>query len=221
MNEVIIFAPHPDDETLGCGGTLLKHLDNGDKVHWVIITDMKESAGFKKQLINQRKKEIKEVTKNYQFTSTIQLNFKTTQLDEIPLRRIIYDISKILNNIKPNIIYVPFYGDIHSDHLVAFNAISACTKSFRFPYIKKVYAYETISETEFNLRRNQHFMPNRWVDISKYIKQKIKIMSIYSTEIDDHPFPRSIKNIEALATFRGSTINKNAAESFIILKEID
>ena len=63
--------------------------------------------------------------------------------------------------------------------------------------------------------------PNRWVDISKYIKQKIKIMSIYSTEIDDHPFPRSIKNIEALATFRGSTINKNAAESFIILKEID
>ena len=66
MNKIIIFAPHPDDETLGCGGTLLKHIDNGDQVHWVIMTDIKESEGFKKQLINQRKREIKKRRSKFQ-----------------------------------------------------------------------------------------------------------------------------------------------------------
>ncbi len=220
MNKIIVFAPHPDDETLGCGGTLLKHIENGDIVHWVIMTDIHADQGYSSSLIKKRKVEIDCVHKKYKFTTTQQFNFKTTELDKVPINEVIKKISISINKIKPNILYVPFYGDIHSDHLVTFNAISACTKSFRYPSIKKIYAYETISETEFNLKNNIVFSPNCWVDISKYIKKKINIMSLYKSEIGIHPFPRSLKNIEALAMFRGATVNKKAAESFMILKDI-
>ncbi len=220
MSNIIVFAPHPDDETLGCGGTLLKHIEAKDSVHWVILTDISIDQGFSKKVINTRKKEIDLVKNKFQFTSTHQLKFKTTQLDSVPINELILKISDLIKKIKPEILYVPFYGDIHSDHFTAFNAISACTKSFRYPFIKKIFAYETISETELSLIHSNVFKPNCWVDITKYLSKKINIMSIYKSELGDHPFPRSKKNIEALATFRGATINKKAAESFMILKDI-
>ena len=220
MSNIIVFAPHPDDETLGCGGTLLKHIEAKDKVHWAILTDIYTDQGFTEKIINTRKKEINQVKNKFKFASTHQLNFRTTELDKVPMNKLILQISHLIKKIKPEILYVPFYGDIHSDHFAAFNAISACTKSFRYPFIKKILAYETISETEFTLVHNNVFKPNCWVDITKYLSKKINIMSIYKSEVGTHPFPRSKKNIEALATFRGATINKKAAESFMILKDI-
>jgi LmbE family N-acetylglucosaminyl deacetylase len=134
---------------------------------------------------------------------------------------LITKISSVVNKVKPNIIYLPFKGDVHSDHKYIFNAAYSCTKSFRYPFIKKIYMMETLSETEFSLSiKEDSFVPNVFVDISEYIDKKIEVMKIYESEIGEHPFPRSERGIRALATYRGGTSNCDYAESFVLLKEI-
>lgn len=216
-NKVLIVAVHPDDETLGCGGTLLKHKADGDQINWLICT----SVDIKHNNFHSRKKEIDEVSELYNFDSVHDLKLKTTQVDEYTVSELIGKISKVINEVKPNIIYLPFKGDIHSDHRRIFDATFSCTKSFRYPFVKKIYMLETISETEFAPSIKEYsFTPNVFVDISEYMDEKVRIMSIYKKEIGQHPFPRSEKNIRALATFRGATCGCDYAESFILLKEI-
>tara|TARA_B100001741_G_scaffold313511_1_gene320031 strand:+ start:750 stop:1406 length:657 start_codon:yes stop_codon:yes gene_type:complete len=213
--KILIIAPHTDDETLGCGGTILKNLDEGNIVCCLIVTKLKEQP-----LKNRKKLELKRVMSKYPIKFYKQLDFEPARLDTIPKQRIIKSIKEYLDKIKPSEIYIPYENDAHSDHKIVFNCVTAISKSFRSKYIKKVLVYETPSETDINLdHRLPNFKPNLYVDISKYIKKKIDILSLYKSEIGEHPFPRSLKNIRALATYRGSMSNFKSAEAFIILKE--
>jgi LmbE family N-acetylglucosaminyl deacetylase len=134
---------------------------------------------------------------------------------------LIEKISSVINKVKPHIIYLPFKGDIHSDHKHVFNAAYSCTKSFRYPFIKIIYMMETLSETEFSLStKDESFIPNVFVDISDYMDKKIEAMEIYEGEMGSHPFPRSERNIKALATHRGATVGCEYAESFMLIKEV-
>ncbi len=101
MNKVLVIATHPDDETLGCGGTLLKHKDFGDEIHWLIATDLKESEGFDKVLINKRNIEINLVEKHFNFNSVNKLNISTTKVDQTSMAELIQKISHVINNVKP------------------------------------------------------------------------------------------------------------------------
>ena len=216
MNKVLVVAVHPDDETLGCGGALLKHKANGDEIHWLIATEMKESKNT-----SQRNAEIDQVEELYDFDSVHRLELSTTKIDEYSMSELITKISSVVNKVKPNIIYLPFKGDVHSDHKYIFDAAYSCTKSFRYPFIKKIYMMETLSETEYSVStKEDSFVPNVFIDISEYMGKKIELMNIYESEIGKHPFPRSERNIRALATFRGATSGCNYAESFVLLKEI-
>lgn len=216
-NKVLIIAVHPDDETLGCGGTLLKHKSKGDEIHWLICTETTPSSDFYKT----RQQELEQVSKMYTFDSVYNLELKTMQVDEYTMSELISKISKIISDIQPNIIYLPFKGDVHSDHRKIFEAAYSCTKSFRYPFIKKIYMMETLSETEFAPgTKEDSFIPNIFVDISDFMERKIEIMKIFSSEIAEHPFPRSVRNIRALGTLRGATAGCEYAESFVLLKEI-
>lgn len=216
-NKALVIAVHPDDETLGCGGTLFKHKANGDEVHWLICTIINESHSYYKQ----REKELKQVSNAYGFKSVHNLRLKTMQVDEYSMSELIGAISKVINEVQPNIIYLPFKGDVHSDHRKIFEAAYSCTKSFRYPFIKKIYMMETLSETEFApSTKEDSFIPNVFVDISDFMDKKIEIMKIYESEIAPHPFPRSERNLRALATLRGATCRCDYAESFVLLKEI-
>ncbi len=219
--KIIIVAPHPDDETLGCGGTLLRHKAEGDEIHWLIMTTITEQAGFNKERIESRKKEIDAVAKKYQFCSVYQTQFVATTLDMVANSDLIKEVSGFFNKVKPDTVYLPFRNDVHSDHAAVFDAAASCTKSFRYPFIRRVLVYETLSETEFSIQPDgSGFKPNLWVDISLYLEEKIKIMQMYKGEIGEHPFPRSERNIRALATLRGATAGVNEAEAFISIKEI-
>lgn len=217
MNKVLVIAVHPDDETLGVGGTLLKHKKDGDEIHWLICTSLdKEHKKY-----NSREKEIEKVYDEFRFNSLNNLRLLTAKVDEYPIQDLILSISSIFNEIKPNIVYLPFKGDVHSDHRKIFDAAYSCTKSFRYPFIEKIYMMETLSETEFAPSNNDDiFIPNVFIDISDFLDKKIQIMNIYKSEISNHPFPRSEKNIKALATFRGATAGCSYAESFVLIKEI-
>jgi len=222
MNSVLVVAVHPDDETLGCGGTLLKHKADADEIHWLLATDIKESEGFDVSVIKKRNKEIKKVEDLYRFTSVSRLEIPTTKVDEFGMSELVSKISYVIDKVKPNIIYLPFKGDVHSDHKYIFDAAYSCTKVFRYSFIKKIYMMETLSETEFSLSsKEDSFVPNVFVDISKYMDKKIEIMKSYKSEMGEHPFPRSERNIRALATYRGAISGCDYAESFKLLKEIN
>ncbi|WP_149704288.1 PIG-L deacetylase family protein [Campylobacter concisus] len=216
-NVVLVIAVHPDDETLGCGGTLLKHKASGDEVHWLICTTIDKTNSYYKT----REDELKIVADAYKFNSVNNLRLKTMQVDEYGMSSLIDKISNVINTIKPNIIYLPFKGDVHSDHRKIFEASYSCTKSFRYPFIKKIYMMEILSETEFApSTKEDSFIPNTFVDISAYFEKKIEIMKIFKSEISIHPFPRSERNLKSLATLRGATAGCEYAESFVLLKEI-
>jgi len=216
-NKVLIVAVHPDDETLGCGGTLLKHKANGDEINWLICTTIDKSHNY----YEIREKEIEKTKNAYSFDKVYNLRLRTMQVDEYSMSELVEKISKVINEVKPNIIYLPFKGDVHSDHRKIFEAAYSCTKSFRYSFIKKIYMIETLSETEFApSTKEDSFIPNSFVDISEYMDKKIEIMKIFKSEIAEHPFPRSEKNLRALSTLRGATSGCEYAESFVLLKEI-
>ncbi|MFA5240438.1 MAG: PIG-L deacetylase family protein [Phycisphaerae bacterium] len=221
MKKVLVMAVHPDDETLGCGGTLLKHKAAGDDLFWLIATDTAKEYGPGTPAVKRRQKEIKRVAAAYGFTDTFRLCLPAKSIDIIPVVELITKISAVIEKVKPETVYLPFQGDVHSDHRYFFNAAYSCLKTFRNPFIKTVLMMETISETEFALTLEENtFIPNYFVDISRYFKTKLEIMAVYKNEIQKHPFPRSKKNIEALAIFRGAMANCFYAESFMLLKGI-
>jgi len=215
--KILTIAVHPDDETLGCGGTLLKHKANGDEIHWLICTATDKDNNY----YGIRQDEIKKVANLYNFDSVENLELKTMQVDEYTMSELIGKISKVIKEVQPSIIYLPFKGDVHSDHRKVFEAAYSCTKSFRYPFIKKIYMMETLSETEFApSTKEDSFIPNVFVDISPFFEKKIEVIKIFKSEIAEHPFPRSLRNIEALATLRGATAGCEYAESFVLLKEL-
>ena len=220
MSRILVVAPHPDDETLGCGGTLLKHRKDNDEINWLIMTEMKPNNS-NRNFIEKRNNEIKKVKKIYDFETVIQADCETAMLDSYNISEIINFISMALDRIKPNIVYIPYANDVHSDHKIISEAFISSSKAFRKPFITSIRAYETLSETEFNIDSTiSAFKPNLFINIEKYLEKKIKIMNIYKSEVSKHPFPRSEKSLRSLAYLRGSSASLKAAESFIILKEI-
>lgn len=217
---ILVVAPHPDDETFGCGGALLRHREQNEEIHWLIVTEMKEDLGYSLKRIEERNLEINKVSEKYKFSSVHKLKYSTARLDTIALSDIVANICEVFKLIKPSVVYLPNRSDAHSDHRITHDAVVACCKWFRNSSVKKILAYETLSETDFDLSSNDNFTPNYYVNISDYIAAKKEIVNIYESELGDVPFPRSLKNIEALATLRGSTAGVNYAEAFMLLKEI-
>jgi LmbE family N-acetylglucosaminyl deacetylase len=218
--KVIVVAPHPDDEVLGVGGTLLRRKAEGARVAWLIATSISTTQGFCDEKVKQRAEEIDNVAKLFGFDSVFQLNFPTTQLDRIPMSELVTEISGVFNSFEPNEVFVPHPSDVHTDHGAVFNAAAGCTKWFRYPSVKRVLAYETLSETDFGLGTAQGFRPNVFVDIEQYLDDKLRAMDIYASELGTFPFPRSHEAIRALATLRGATSGFIAAEAFELLREI-
>ena len=220
LKKILIVAPHPDDETLGCGGTILKHKSLGDEVHWLICTKMFENSTYKLNQIKIREKEISSVYKHYKFDSLLNLSYEAASLNQTMIKNIVEKLNKILINLKPDVIYLPFFGDAHSDHRILTEAVLASSKTFRAPFIKKILAYETLSETNFSIP-NSIFKPNVYIDISRFFNTKLEILELYKSEIKNHPFPRSKKAVEALALLRGSESDLHYAEAFMLIKSIE
>ena len=218
MKKIIVISAHPDDEILGVGGALIKHRENGDEIHWLIATNIFKNQGFSDERINSRQEEIEEVASRLKM-HVHKLEYPTMSLSSRDVLTMVPKISEIFLEVGPEVIYVPNRSDAHSDHRILFDAVMACTKSFRYPFIREVMMYECISETEFApVLPEKSFLPNCYVDITKQMDEKIGLMRIYKSELGKHPFPRSERNIRALATFRGATCGVEYAESFQILK---
>jgi LmbE family N-acetylglucosaminyl deacetylase len=223
MNQKIrtlVVAPHPDDEVLGVGGTLLRRKAEGTSTAWLIMTDISTESGWNPQQVLKRKDEIVQVAELFGFDRVFELGFPSTQLDQIPMSDLVSAVSGVFEDYSPSEIFVPHSSDIHSDHRITFDTVASCMKWFRCPSIKRVLAYETLSETEFGLEPSKRFQPNVFVNIDGYLELKLRAMNIYSSEVQSFPFPRSNEAITALANVRGAGSGFKKAEAFELLREL-
>jgi len=220
--KVMFVSVHPDDETLGCGGVILRYKKEGALIYWLNLTgaSLDHPYGFTQDILDKRELTLTKVVESYGFDEFDNLNHPSQLLDNIDTSMLITGIKKILDLRTPDVVFIPNRSDIHSDHRVAFEALYSATKNFRAPYIKQILMYETLSETEFAPALPEKvFIPNTFIDISEYIEEKICIMQLYDTEIMENPLPRSLHAIRGLAAYRGSRIGVRYAEAFMKIFE--
>lgn len=218
---VMVVAVHPDDETLGCGGTLLRLKEMGKKTAWLIVTNTNNNPLYSDSFISTRNAEVEKVKEIYAFDETYWLPFWASKLEEVAKIDVVKAIDNAVKEFRPDTIFLPFPWDIHKEHQVAFEAALACTKVFRNPFVKRVVLMETPSETDFAPAYVVNsFTPNLFVDISSQLEAKLDTMRVFESEVQPHPFPRSIESLKALAIMRGGQAGCAAAESFMIIKEI-
>jgi LmbE family N-acetylglucosaminyl deacetylase len=218
---VLAISAHPDDETLGCGGTLLKHRDRGDSIFWTIATVCHEPQ-WAADVIERKAVEVERVADAYK-ARLFKLGFLNAQLDKVPVGELMKPIETIVDEVKPEIVYLLHGGDIHTDHYSLFTASMSVLKPFYMKRrgVRRVLSYETLSSTDAApAGAGRMFLPNVFSDISTYVDEKVAIMGMYETEIHAEPMPRSPSAIRALARFRGSTISTEYAEAFTLVREL-
>lgn len=216
---VLVVAVHPDDETLGCGATLLKHKASGDTINWVIFTNLYEQSGKLRQVTECQKGQIDHVTKAYGFEEVIQLGFPATKLHLVDFTDMLQAFKSAIEKIRPEIIYTVNRSDVHTDHRLTASVVASAIKSFRAPYIKQVLMYECLSETDAApCLPEKVFIPQIYNDVTPFINEKLKIMRLYDSEMQESPMPRSKEAILAQARFRGAAMAIEYAEAFMILK---
>jgi LmbE family N-acetylglucosaminyl deacetylase len=219
--KTLVVAPHPDDEMLGAGGTLLKRKSEGGTVGWLVVTGLTSSdeSDLDRKKAHEVEIENVRIALGIDVKDAWFLNYPTTRLDTVPMGELVAAISQVMQDFQPEEVLVPFWGDAHTDHRIVFDAVAACTKWFRYPTIKRVLAYETLSETDSSIGRHNAFDPNVFIDISDWLEEKIQTLSYYESELGEFPFPRSEEAVRALGKVRGAASGFWAAESFMLLKE--
>jgi N-acetylglucosamine malate deacetylase 1 len=221
MTKLLVIAPHPDDEVLGCGGTIIKHSSNGDEVYLCIVT-RPYTPDWPEDEINLRRDEVVRVNKILGIKKTFRLDLPTVKLDTLPQKELNRAISQVLDMVQPEVVYIPHRGDVNKDHQLVFDAAMVATRPRPGSTINKVICYETLSETEWGApSRENTFIPNVFVDISKTLATKLKALSEYKTELKRFPHPRSLEAVTALSKTRGSSIGAKAAEAFMLIREIE
>ena len=219
---ILVIAPHPDDETLGCGGSLLKHKANGDSLSWLVATRGHEPE-WSGELLAQKEREITAVAAAYGFENTFRLNFPTIKLDQIPLETIISSVRDAIFDAKPDWVYLNHVGDAHSDHRVLFEATMSVLKPFYSSKhgVKKVLSYEVFSSTDAApVNPARAFLPTVFTDVTEFLEKKLEIMGLYESELQPMPLPRALDSLRALARVRGATIGVEYAEAFMLVREV-
>lgn len=217
---ILVVAPHPDDEILGVGGTMVKYIHNGDVVYVCIATRGSLPIYSEEDVAITRKETIK-AHELLGVKETFFLEFPAVMLEQVRRYEINGKISNLVQKIKPQIVYIPHWGDMQKDHQIV---AEACMVALRPKYehvVKGIYSYETLSETGWNAPNTQNeFIPNVYVDISYHLDKKLEAMKIYKSQLSGYPNPRSIEAVEALAKYRGSTVSVRAAEAFMLIRAI-
>ncbi|HEY4759992.1 MAG TPA: PIG-L family deacetylase, partial [Thermoguttaceae bacterium] len=205
---VLTISVHPDDETLGSGGTLLRHKANGDSLYWLIVTQAHQPQ-WSEEVIGAKAGEVSRVAEAYGMKQTFKLGLPTTCLDTYPKADLINRIRPVIAEVKPEVVYLTHDGDVHTDHQAVFQATFSILKAFymRDFGVRRILSYETLSSTEAAPPQfAKQFIPNVYQDITAHIERKIEIMNLYATESQPDPFPRGPKSVRSLARYRGATI---------------
>jgi LmbE family N-acetylglucosaminyl deacetylase len=217
MKKILILAPHADDEVLGCGGTIHKYSKLGYQVHVSVLTNASVGAQelFSKNLITKIRSEASDANKILNVKNLMFYDLPAPCLDQYPSYKIANLIQKIINKIKPDTIFIPSEKDMHIDHKIINQTAMVALRPVNKHNVKRVFAYETLSETHWGIRFNKTFSPNYFEKLTNQnIRLKQKSFLKYKSQVKKFPHPRSTKGIEVLSNFRGMQIGSDYAEAF-------
>ncbi|MBE0655614.1 MAG: PIG-L family deacetylase [Bacteroidales bacterium] len=218
---ILFIAPHPDDEVLGCGGIIKKLTDRNKNVWILVITRGKKEIYSEDKIQNVRQEALKAHT-ILGVSKTIFFDFPAPDLDLVSTSELAMNIVSVINDLEADTIYLPHRGDIHHDHRAVFYAGLVAARPVKNSPVKRIYTYETLSETEWAPPYGEDaFIPNRFVNICNEFPLKLEAMQCFKSQLREFPNSRSLKSIEALANFRGSTVGFTHAEAFMTIREIE
>lgn len=220
MKKILVIAPHPDDEILGCGGTIIRNIAEGNEVYVCVVT-----KGFPPLFDALRTEENRcDTIKCHEFVGvkkTYYLDFPAAMLENVERYELNGKILDVVREVQPDEAYIPHWGDMQKDHRMVVDAAMVALRPKYFPQVKRIYGYETLSETDWNAPNMQNaFVPNVFVDITDYLKGKLEALSYYKMQISAFPDSRSLEAIEALAKHRGALMHWKAAEAFVLIREL-
>ncbi|MFI5282280.1 MAG: PIG-L deacetylase family protein [Candidatus Dormibacterales bacterium] len=212
---VLVIAAHPDDELLGCGGTVARHAQAGDCVTSVIVCEG-ESLRYGPNGVGQRS-HMECAARHLGVKDVRLLGFPDQRLDTINLTEVIGRIEPIVREVRPQVVYGQFGGDVNRDHHLVFQALLVATRPTE-EFVELIYAFDTASSTEWAYPRT--FVPDTWVDISATLDAKVEAMSCYESEIREYPHPRSLQALRYRAHSWGTQACMDAAEVFMTVRRV-
>lgn len=220
MSKVLIFAPHPDDEILGCGGTMIKHIDAGNEVYVCIATKGCLPL-FSPEGTEKTRSEARACHQYIGVKKTFFFDFPAAMMEKAERYELNGKILDVIKEIQPDTVYIPHWGDMQKDHQIVADACMVALRPKYEPKVKRIYSYETMSETAWNAPNVQNeFIPNVFVDITDTIERKIDALRFFKTQLSPFPDARSLESVEALAKYRGALMHFKAAEAFMLIREI-
>ncbi len=219
QNKVLVIAAHPDDEILGCGGSIAKHCESGDEVNVVIMAegltsrdDLRNASARDNELSELQETAIK-ANKLLGVNKVEFCNFPDNRMDSVDLLDVIKQVERFIKEYSPNIIYTHHFYDVNIDHSIVHRAVVTAARPLPGASFEKLLFFEVPSSTEWQIE--QAFSPNYFVNISNTILRKLEALEVYKSEMRDWPHPRSIKGVENLAAWRGCSVGYNSAEAFV------
>jgi LmbE family N-acetylglucosaminyl deacetylase len=179
----IVIATYPGDKVLDGCGTRLRRKAEGVKVAWLNVTSITVQSGCTPEKVTQRTGEINRVKEQFGFDEVFSLNFPAAQIDRISISDLVSGISDVFKQLEPEEVLLHDASDVRTDHRVVFDAAGSCTEWFRYPSVKRVLPYETLSESDFGLGANHRFRPKVFVDIAPFFDEKLRAMARYASEL--------------------------------------
>ena len=217
---VLVIAPHHDDEILGVGGTIAKRIAEGQEVFVCVVTTG-SSQMYPQTVLQQTRDESIQAHDYLGVAKTFYLDYPAAMLEEAKRSELNASLIDLIQEIKPDEVYIPHRGDMQLDHKLTVDAAMVALRPKYQHKVKKVLVYETLSETGWDIPNiTNEFIPNVYTDITEYLDKKLKAMEFFKSQLSVFPNPRSIGAIEALAKYRGSTVVVDAAEAFMLVREI-
>ena len=216
---ILVVAAHPDDEALGCGGTIARHVADGDTVHTLFMTDGVGSRGESDNAaVSERRGAAEKAGEILSINTATYQGWPDNRMDSVDLLDVVQSAEDVISSLQPQVIYTHHSGDLNIDHRITHQAVlTACRPQPGFG-VRAIYAFEVPSSTEWATPNRDPFLPNAYVDIGVFLATKVHALKAYDAEMRKPPHSRSVEHIESMAQHRGYTVGVAAAEAFMIIR---
>lgn len=225
--KVLVVAAHPDDEILGCGATIIKHIAQGDIVHTLIMAegltsrDLIRDSEMRAGELSELHSTAKRVSEFLGVSKLVIHSFPDNRMDGVNLLDVVKKIESEVDEYKPDIVYTHHAGDVNIDHKVTHDAVITACRSLPGNSVRDILFFETVSSTEWQIMTaDKIFKPNVYVDVTEFMGKKRQALELYASEMRDYPHPRSYKGIELLSQYRGLTVGVHYAEAYMLGRSI-